>query len=719
MEHPTGFRHFSSKTGGSLLTKSPLWIRRCTLLVSISIVLACVALPPAFGTDYYLNCKSGNNLNSGTSAANPWKTLSRVNRMVFHPGDSILLARGSACYGELRPQGSGNVRAVITLSAYGTGMLPLISAGHHQAAIELKNQSYWRVSHIETKGGDPYGIWITGDQPNSVMRHIYLNQVVVHDVTGTPARKDSGLIVFHPQAKGERFEDILVDGATVFRTTQWAGIYIDGARFAGPTGPKGKNITVRYSTVHDVGGDGIVIFAAKHALIENSVAYRIGLTRVTRVGTPNAIWNWDCDHCVVQYNEAYDTHTPGNLHDGAAYDSDYFNNDVTIQYNYAHDADGYCVAVFGADGKGTNVNTVIRYNVCSHDGQSATLAYQGDFFLYTWKGGTIRHALIYNNTSYWNPSRRAYALVANAAFDPDGLNGFFNNIIYSSVPEMEDDEPLAADVFKMDHNVFWYTGKGSPEWRKKGTMFASLAAWQHAIGQDLHSQYADPMLEDPTFHSLARPSHQFTLLPGSPAEGHGRNLRGMGKHDFFGNPLPVTGPIDIGANQVTKAGSSLVGGGGRAPQFNLQTARGGCLNLHGLLRDHRAVLVSFLDSSSLLRTQLQASPSAAQIVVLKSMSQQYRSRGIAVLIVGAPYGRSGQVASRRQFINLAFDWNLRHVSALRDAAGITARKYSVVNLPATFLIGQNGKILRRWNGYVAPAPLSFALAEESVSARHK
>ncbi len=715
MEYPTGFHHLSSKSGGSVLAKSPLWIRRCMLLILISTVLTCIALPRAFGTGYYLNCKSGNDENSGTSAANPWKTLNRVNKMVFRQGDAIFLARGSVCDGELRPRGSGTEGAVITLSAYGTGRLPLIRAGKHHAALELKNQSYWRVSHIETAGGDPYGIWITGDHPNSVIRHIDLSQVVVHDVTGTPTQKDSGLIVFHPQAKGALFEDILVDGVTAFRTTQWAGIYIDGARFAGPTGPKGKNITVRYSTVHDVGGDGIVIHETKNALIENSVAYRIGLTPVTSIGTPNAIWNWDCDHCVVQYNEAYDTHTPGSLHDGAAYDSDYFNHDVTIQYNYAHNADGYCIAVFGADGKDTNVNTVVRYNICSNDGRAASLAYQGDFFVYTWKGGTIRDALIYNNTSYWNPSRPAYALFAKAVFDPAAPDGFFNNIIYSSVPDMEEYEPAAADVFKMDHNLFWYTGTDTPRWRKKSNVFSSLRAWQRATGEDLHSQYANPMIADPTSHSVARPIQEFTLLPDSPAEGQGVRLADMGKHDFFGNPLPVTGPINIGANQLRASESSEVETGDSAPQFDLPAASGGQLNLHGLLSKHQALLLSFVDANSLIGMGLKPTESKAQVVVLKSMSRQYRSQGVAVLIIGACRRYPSRMASRRPLFNLSLDWHLQHIPVLRDAKGFTARQYSVVYLPTTFLIGKNGKILRRWNGYVAPAPMSFALAGESVS----
>jgi peroxiredoxin len=694
-------------------------VRAFAPLIPIFLVLAYAAPTRAFGASYYVNCTTGNDRNSGTSAASPWKSLNRVNRKVFHPGDSILLARGSVCYGELHPQGSGTSGDVITLSAYGTGRLPLIRAGKHPAAIELKDQSYWQISRVETTGGNPYGIRITGNQPDAVMRHIYLSQVVVRDVTGTPTRKDSGLIVFHPQGKGERFEDILVNGATAYNTTQWSGIYIDGARSRSPEGPKGQNITVRYSTVHDVGGDGIVVHVTKNAVIENSVAYRIGLTKVTRVGTPSAVWNWDCDHALVQYNEAYDTHTPDNSHDAGDYDSDFYNNDVTIQYNYGHDADGYCVAVFGAEAKDTNVNTIVRYNLCSNNGRRPSLSHQGDFFFSSWHGGSIRHALIYNNTSYWNPARPAPALEVKADFDPAEPDGFFNNIIYSSGPGMEDYEPMSADVLKMDHNIFWHTGPEAPRWQKKDTPFDSLAAWQQATGQDLHSQFADPLLAEPTFHSVSRPTHQFTLLPGSPAQGQGLRLADMGQHDFFGHPLPPAGPVDIGADQSEAAKSSMMGTGKRAPNFNLADARGGRVSLQHLLKNHQAVLLSFVSASSLLHSTLQPNPSDSQIVVLKSMDQQYRAGGIAVAIVGAPDGSSSARASRRQMLNSSFDWRLGRVPLLCDTVGLAARDYSAVHLPATFLIGRNGEILRRWNGYVAPGPLSFALQKTAEPLRHE
>ncbi len=508
--------------------------------------------PPtaAAATTYYVDCGAGNDANSGTSASAAWESLTKVDSIIFQPGDTILFERGSVCTGQLKPQGSGTSSAVITLADYGNGALPIISAGTNPSALTLSDQSYWEIKNLETTGGDPYGIWITGNAANAVINHVYLSNVAVHDVTGTPTQKASGLIVFHTTGAGESFNDILVDGATAYNTSQWAGLYADGATYASPTGTKGSNITFRNSTVHDVGGDGIVIHVTKNALIEKCTAYSTGETTLTSLGTPSAIWNWDCDTCTVQFNEAYLSHTPTD-HDGGDYDSDFYNNNITIQYNYGHDADGYCVSVFSAEGLDTNANTVIRYNVCSNNGRALNNAGQGDFFYSTWDGGSILNSRVYNNTSYWNPaSSSAYALNIQSTFDSSQPNIFVNNIIIATVPGMEIYSAASGKGLASDYNLYWYTGTGSPQWQANTVNYSSLGAWQSAMGMDSHSLFTDPLLNSPTYHDVGRPTTAFTLAPGSPAINAGSNLGNMGAQDFFGNALPLSGAVDIGAYQA-------------------------------------------------------------------------------------------------------------------------------------------------------------------------
>ena len=56
--------------------------------------LAISALP-ALATTYYVDSTQGDDANPGTNATTPWKSLSKINRTDFKPGDHILLHNGS------------------------------------------------------------------------------------------------------------------------------------------------------------------------------------------------------------------------------------------------------------------------------------------------------------------------------------------------------------------------------------------------------------------------------------------------------------------------------------------------------------------------------------------------------------------------------------------------------------------------------------------------
>ena len=66
------------------------------VLVAISFtVLLCLCGGAASAVDYYVDSGSGNEANSGHSPDAAWRSLAALNRVIFKPGDSILLAAGS------------------------------------------------------------------------------------------------------------------------------------------------------------------------------------------------------------------------------------------------------------------------------------------------------------------------------------------------------------------------------------------------------------------------------------------------------------------------------------------------------------------------------------------------------------------------------------------------------------------------------------------------
>ena len=394
---------------------------------------------------YYVNCAAGSDAADGLSASRAWKSVAAVSSRHFLPSDSILFRRGTTCAGMLWPKGSGTVSAPVALDAWGMGPLPKIQASSgEEAAFRLSDQEFWDVAHLEFSGGNPRGIFIDGTR--GVLRHIHIRDVVVHDVTGEPKKKESGLVVISPGARGQRFDDVIVDGVTAYGTSQWAGILVGGANFGTVAeNERSTNVTIRNSIVHDVAGDGIVLFEVNHGTIENSIAWRTGMQETQTIGTPDAIWTWMCRDCAVRRSEAFLTDSPGV--DGGAFDIDWGNDNNIIEESYGHDTQGYCASIFGSEGVTTN--SAVQNNVCSDNGRSPRLAKrQGAIFLSTWNGGKLKGVRISGNTIFWNPPVGTAALVNNANFEGSGR--FERNIVESWCPSLIRSNPSLI----IEGNVF-------------------------------------------------------------------------------------------------------------------------------------------------------------------------------------------------------------------------------------------------------------------------
>jgi hypothetical protein len=432
-------------------------------LLSAILVFACAA----GGRSYYVDCASGSDAATAASETAAWKTLQKVSATTFAPGDAILLKRGIRCAGPLWPKGSGEAGRPIRVDAYGEGPLPAIDAGKGDAALKLSDQQQWEIENVELSGGEPYGIWITA---SSRMRHFVLRNLVVHNVGGAVKKKASGLVVL-----AGALDDVLVDGVTAFQTSQWAGIYISGSRRE-----RARNVVVRNSIVHDVEGDGIVLFNAENGRIEKSAAWRTGLQERETIGTPNGIWTWTCRNCVVENTEGFWIDSPGV--DGGVYDIDWGNEDNTVQLNYAHDAQGYCAAIFGA-GKLVTTNSVIRNNVCVNNGRSPKLARrQGDIYTSTWGGGALDGIRIEGNTIVWNPPIDAPAVqMSGTKFSGSRPNVVAENVVYSAVSSLV----RGAAPVNFERNIYWRPGGAAGQWSYGDGDYLGIERWREIAPTDL------------------------------------------------------------------------------------------------------------------------------------------------------------------------------------------------------------------------------------------
>jgi hypothetical protein len=126
--------------------------------------------------------------------------------------------------------------------------------------------------------------------------------------------------------------------------------------------------------------------------------------------------------------------------------------------------------------------------------------------------------------------------------------------------------------------------------------------------------------------------------------------------------------------------------------------RGGAVDLARLRG--RVVLLSFVD----LRADTSENESSrAQIVLLRSMHTQHARFGLRIVVVDTAR------QSHDELVNDTYDWNLSPTIAVVGDEGTLARRFGVREAPTTFLIGRNGIVRTRWDGFVRAAQLDFAL----------
>lgn len=579
------------------------------------------------GHEYFVDCSSSVS-GSGQSSSSPWNSLDSLQSKVFLPDDVIKLRRGTECRGLLWLKGSGSADHPMRLTAYGEGARPKVVAGASaEEALRLFDQQYWDIDSLDLSGGTTYGVFISGTK--GILHHIHLSNLAVHDVFGgTMKNKDNGLVVFSPGSVDQHFDDVLVDGVTAWNTNQWVGIMVGGGNLGyPPESAWSTNVVIRNSTVHDVQGDGIVLFRVHGGRIDSSVAWNTGMQITQTIGTPNAIWTWMCDDCTVEGNEAYLTDSPGV--DGGAFDIDYGNTKNSVINNYGHDTQGYCVAVFGA-GFVTR-QSIVRGNLCINNGRSPRMAkYQGAIFLLSWNGGSIDGLTMENNTIYWNPYENAPALLNDETIKA-GTAVFRNNTIYSTAPWMVGSNTSLSLV----QNHYSYFGAGTAEWRYGAQRFKSLPAMQAGPHQESGSGFSQHALQQ-----WPRVYEQKT----APAQ--------------------------------TKSVRA---------------------SLHKQPRNHGWVLFCVLPVSLDAKGMMNDAV-LRQIVVLKSLSQQYRARGLRVNL--RMTSSDALLFKTPAFHNAVTDLELGDI-ALEQGAGSGVEQ--------TTLLVPGGRIAGKWDGLTGSATLGLAV----------
>ncbi len=127
---------------------------------------------PVSAHKYYIDSKNGQDSASGLSSSSPWKTIEKVNKSSFLPGDSISFKRGGIWMGELTLNSSGTEKRPLVITAYGQGNDPVIRnpGVEHGVAIRL-NGDWIIVENFLVREAHEAGIYISNGADHNIVRN--------------------------------------------------------------------------------------------------------------------------------------------------------------------------------------------------------------------------------------------------------------------------------------------------------------------------------------------------------------------------------------------------------------------------------------------------------------------------------------------------------------------------------------------------------------------
>lgn len=511
------------------------------LLLTAGLLVSCAAessdspfAASAAGSAYYIDSATGDDSHAGTEAA-PWKSLGKVNSTTFHAGDRILFKSGGVWTGQLWPKGSGTVEQPIMIDKYGGDVLPVIKgAGLAEDTLLLKNQEYWEVRDLEvtnigTAPANRRAVHVVAENSGD-LRHIYIQNLNVHDVNGGDEEKVTGGIDYSSigDRKPSRFVDLRIEGNHI-RHVDRSGIFGWSTHWQRSKWYPSLGVVIRDNVLEDIGGDGIVNVATDGALVEHNVVTR---ANQRSDGYNVGIWPWSADNTIIQYNEVSGTH---GQHDSEGFDSDWNSRNTIIQYNYSHDNDGGFLLICNegsqspTDSAG-NVGTIVRYNISQNDHHRGIKL-----------SGPVRNTLIYNNTIYVGTGE-SVDLVLHTDWTGWASDTYlYNNIFYA-------DGTARAFSYGVSGNPdgSYVTAPGPG--KSTNTVFDFNLFYGVKPAADAHALTTDPRLENPgSAKDLASAGPAYALRSGSPAIDSGRKIENGGGKDFLRTAVPQCDAFDRGA----------------------------------------------------------------------------------------------------------------------------------------------------------------------------
>lgn len=391
------------------------------------------AVFPSLGnTTYYVNSQTGNDSHEGTSPSRPWKSVDRVNRAIFRPGDCILFAGGQTFPGTIRldKKSSGTDAQKIVAGTYGIGRA--VINGGNDSALVADGCEHIIIANLNFLGsGRKCGNTADGIKLLRT-KDVTIDQVEVSGFRGSGVMTfgDRNTRITHVYAHENGFAGIAVNSAWEATTEN---LYI--AYCIAENNPGDPSVTDNHS------GNGIVVSGVTGGVIEYCEAMNNGWDMPREGNGPVGIWGWNSDRLIIQYCISHDNKSPGL--DGGGFDFDGGMTHSIMQYNLSYRNAGAAFGLYQFPGAHRWENNIVRYNISVADGsQNARCG------IHIWAGGEdMSSAEIYNNIII----NRHHAI--GYLHDVPGLNFHDNIFITGAVPV---DGPHSKSRYS--DNLYWFHG---------------------------------------------------------------------------------------------------------------------------------------------------------------------------------------------------------------------------------------------------------------------
>lgn len=541
-------------------------------LLGVAMCLLPMQSPEACGTDaarprgrtYYVSTR-GRDTNPG-SLARPWRTLARVARGTYRPGDRVLLRGGQTFTGSLYLDEAtcrSTAESPLTIGSYGGGRATVASG--NASALVLAGLAGIRIEDLVIVGTS-----LASRSSNS-------NGIHVMSFAG----RRRGISVRRVDVSGYLGYGILVQGKDASNGID--GVRITGVRAHGNGFSGIGTLGEQVGAVKDVyvgdceadhnpgftseegdfdGGGGIYYAAVDGGVIENNDVHDNGSSGSGIFG----VQVWMANGVTIQYNRAARNHT-ATAADGGAYDLDGGVSSSIVQYNYSTENDGpgvlVCPCVLGeGPGAAPMHDNVVRYNISINDGRrnaAGGLAFAG--------GNPTNNVAFYNNVVFidgQNPEVDAAVVVSGLDWGVPYRNvQFYNNLLITrdAVPLVTVMDPQSAvDLVFLRNCYAALDGSYVFRWNhcphsscnppREGELFRSLDAWASRTGLETSRGTVMGLTGDPGVCGAGGVDpRSYLLQPSSRLIDAGIDIGGMGSRDFFGNSLIAGTSPDIGVHE--------------------------------------------------------------------------------------------------------------------------------------------------------------------------